>query len=51
MLTSEPKTGNVKIGYVNKAMGMRISRADLAEFMLEQVQETKYHRKAPAISN
>ncbi len=51
MLTDEPKTGRVRVGYVNKAMGMRISRADLAEFMLEQVQDTKYYRQAPAISN
>lgn len=51
MLTDKPKTGRVKAGYVNKAMGMRISRADLAEFMLEQVQVTKYYQQAPAISN
>jgi hypothetical protein len=51
MLTHAPKTGRVKVGYVDKAMGMRVSRADMAEFMLEQVKDTKYLRQAPAISN
>ena len=51
MLTHAPKTGRVKVGYVDKAMGMRLSRADLAEFVLKQVQDTKYLWQAPAISN
>lgn len=51
MLTDAPKAGSVKVGYVDKKMGMRLSRADLAEFMLKQVQDTKYLRQAPAISN
>ena len=51
MLTHAPKTGRVKVGYVDKAMGMRLSRADMAEFMLKQVQDTTYVRQAPAISN
>jgi len=51
MLTDAPKTGVVKVGHVGKTMGMRLSRADLAEFMLEQVQDAKYLRQAPAISN
>jgi NAD(P)-dependent dehydrogenase (short-subunit alcohol dehydrogenase family) len=51
MLTDAPKTGRVKVGYVNKAMGMHLARADMAEFMLKQVQDTKYLRQAPAISN
>jgi len=51
MLTDAPKTGVVKMGHVGKTMGMRLSRADLAEFMLEQVQDAKYLRQAPAISN
>ena len=51
MLIDAPKTGRVKVGYVDKAMGMRLSRADMTEFMLKQVQDTKYLRQAPAISN
>jgi nucleoside-diphosphate-sugar epimerase len=51
MLVDAPKTGVVKVGHVNKEMGMRITRADLAEFVLKQVQDTTYLRQAPAISN
>jgi putative NADH-flavin reductase len=51
ILVDAPKTGVVKVGHVNKEMGMRITRADLAEFVLKQVQDTKYLRQAPAISN
>jgi putative NADH-flavin reductase len=49
---NSPKTGNVRIGFLGKGeVGMKISRADLAEFMLDQIQDTKYLRKAPVISN
>lgn len=51
MLTDGPRTGNVRVGYVGKGMGMRISRADLAAFMLEQVSDQTYLHKAPAISS
>jgi putative NADH-flavin reductase len=51
MLTDEPATGQVKVGMVGKGMGARISRADMADFMLEQVKNSDYVRKAPAISN
>lgn len=51
MLGDAPKTGVVRVGHVNKEMGMRITRADLAGCVLKQVQDTKYLRQAPAISN
>lgn len=51
MLTDALKTGVVKVGHVGKAMGMRLSRADLADFVLGQVQDAKYLRQASAISN
>jgi putative NADH-flavin reductase len=52
MLNNNPKSGKVKVGYVGKGeVGTWISRADLAEFLLRQVQDTKYLRQAPAISN
>ena len=49
--TDDPKTGHVKVGYLNKESGTRISRADAAEFMLKEVQEARYLREAPVISN
>jgi len=52
MLNNNTESGKVKAGYVGKGeVGTWISRADLAEFLLKQVQDTKYLRQAPAISN
>jgi putative NADH-flavin reductase len=52
MLNNNPKSGKVKAGYVGKGeVGTWISRADVAGFMLKQVEDTKYLRQAPAISN
>ena len=52
MLNNKPKTGKVKAGYLGRGeVGTRISRADIADFMLKQVDDTKYLRRAPAISN
>lgn len=51
MLTDDPPTGKVRVGYVGKGTGSRISRADMADFMLRQLADTTYWHKAPAISN
>jgi putative NADH-flavin reductase len=52
MLNSNPKTGNVRVGYVGSGeVGTAISRADIANFMLKQIGDSKLIRKAPAISN
>jgi len=52
MLNDNPRSGKVRVGYLGKGeVGTRISRADVADFMLKQVQDTKYLRQAPAISN
>jgi putative NADH-flavin reductase len=49
---NKPKTGNIRIGYLGKGqVGIKISRADLAEFMLEQIEDAKFVRQAPVISN
>jgi len=50
MLTDQPAQGNLIVGYVGD-IKPRISRADMAAFMLQQVQEDSYLRQAPAISN
>lgn len=51
MLTDGPKTGQVKVGLVGKGMGSRISRADLANYMLSQTRSIEQVRKAPVISH
>lgn len=50
MLTDQPAQGNLVVGYVGDT-SPRLSRADMAAFMLKQVADTTYLRKAPAISN
>src|SRR5688500_7967356 len=50
-LMDTPQTGTIRQGYVGKAVGSQLSRADLAEFMLSQVDDPTYLRQAPAISN
>ena len=51
MVTDDPKTGHVQVGYVGQGMGPRIARADIAEFMLAQLTDLTYVRQSPAISN
>jgi putative NADH-flavin reductase len=50
-LVEGPHTGKYRVGYVGKNSGIRISRADVADFMLKQVTDSTYLRKAPMISN
>jgi len=52
ILNNKPKSGKVKVGYVGSGeVGTQIRRADIADFMLKQIENTKYLRQAPAISN
>jgi putative NADH-flavin reductase len=51
MLTDEPAKGSVRVGVVGKGTGARLSREDMAEFMLKQVTNTTHIRKSPVISN
>jgi putative NADH-flavin reductase len=51
MLINEPARGDITVAYVGKGLGSRISRADLAAFMLQQVEDLSYLHQAPAISN
>lgn len=51
MLTDKPGTGNVRVGYVGMGVGARITRSDMADFMLRQLTDVTYLLKAPAISN
>ena len=51
MLTDNAPKGEVKAGYVGEGMGPRITRADMASFMLDQVSDDAYLHQAPAISN
>lgn len=50
MLTDQPAQGTLKVGYVGD-ISPRLSREDMAAFMLKQVADDTHTRKAPAISN
>jgi putative NADH-flavin reductase len=50
MLTDGPGTGQPKVGYLGKGAGSRLSRSDLAAFVLAQLDDRAFLRKAPVIS-
>jgi putative NADH-flavin reductase len=51
-LTNGPRTGKYRSGFeaVDKSIRTKISRADVAEFMLRQLSSDDYLRKTPGIS-
>lgn len=51
MLTDGPHTGKYRVGVVGQGTGPRIARADVADFMLKQISDSRYLRRAPMISN
>lgn len=51
MLVAGPPKDAVRVGYVGRGTGARITRQDMARFMLEQVDREEYLRDAPVISN
>ena len=51
MLTEGKHTGKYRVGYIGKNSGMRIPRADVADFMLKQVTDDRYLHQAPMVSS
>ncbi|MDI9639493.1 SDR family oxidoreductase [Anaerolineae bacterium CFX9] len=51
MLTDDPPTGNLRVGYLGKGVGVRLSRADMAAFILRQLGDQTYLCQSPVISN
>jgi hypothetical protein len=50
-LTDAPAVGKIRVGYLGADVGVQISRADMADFLLKQVNDQTYLLKAPVISN
>jgi putative NADH-flavin reductase len=50
VLTEGEKKGEYRVGYVGKESGTRLSRADVADFMLKQTTDDAYLRQAPVVS-
>ncbi|MDX1993425.1 MAG: NAD(P)H-binding protein [bacterium] len=51
MLTDGEHTGKYRVGWVGVNTGARLARADAADFLLKQVTDSNYLRKAPMLSN
>ncbi len=50
MLTEGEKKGEYRVGYIGKNSGSKISRADVADFMLRQVEDDTYLGQKPMVS-
>lgn len=51
MLTNDEPKGNYEVGYVGKVSGFKLTRADLASFILDALEKNKYIRKMPFLVN
>jgi putative NADH-flavin reductase len=50
--TDRPATGKIRVGFMGRdKIGFPIARADIATFLLDQLDDTRFLRAAPAISN
>ena len=49
-LVSEPDRGEYKVGYVGTTGGSKISRGDVADFILQVLDQDSYHRDMPFLS-
>ena len=51
MLTNDPAKGNYQVGYVGTVPGIKLTRADLAEFMLTEFEKGQHVHKMPFLTN
>lgn len=49
-LTDDEKRGEYRIGYIGKNSGTKISRSDVADFMLRQLEGNEYLGRMPVVS-
>nr|MBI1230495.1 NAD(P)H-binding protein [Cytophagales bacterium] len=50
-LTNDPPKGTYRVGWVGVNSSTKISRADLADFILTQVEDEQYNFQMPFVSN
>jgi putative NADH-flavin reductase len=50
-LTNGPHTGRYRVGFVGKDSGVQVSRADVADFMLKEVQSSRYVQQMPVVTS
>jgi putative NADH-flavin reductase len=49
-LTNDPKAGNYRVGWVGVNASTKISRADLADFIVNQVEDERFNFQMPFVS-
>ena len=49
-LTNEPRQGKYRVGWVGVNASTKIGRADLADFILSQVEDESFNRQMPFVS-
>ena len=50
-LTNDPRAGNYRVGWVGVNSSTKIARADLADFILTQVEDERFNFQMPFVSN
>lgn len=51
MLTDDPAKGSYRVGYVGTVPGIKLTRADLADFMLKAFEQGQHMREMPFVTN
>ena len=49
LLTEGPHTGSYRVGHMGEGLNARVSRADVAEFLLQQTGDATYVGRAPLV--
>lgn len=49
-LTEDPKKGDYRVGWVGVNAGTKVGRADLADFIIQLVEDTQYDHQMPFVS-
>jgi len=50
-LTNDEAKGNYKVGWVGQTGGTKISRADLAQFIMEELEQKRFDQQMPFVTN
>ncbi|ADI13626.1 NAD(P)-dependent oxidoreductase [Truepera radiovictrix] len=50
-LTNGPHTGSYRVGFVGKDSGVQVSRADVADFMLQEVASSRFVQQMPVVTS
>ena len=49
-LTNDPATGKYRVGWVGVNSGLKLTRADLADFLVKQLEDETFNQQMPMVS-